>query len=263
MASALAYKFHLKKESDWKAASSAACRNLRANKLIWFILRLDIITAMPTISICLVASRPSPATSPTPCTTSSTGATTATAGTRTRRPAKTPGSAADDSFDCGSTFAGERSPDGARVREQRSIFNWWPGPRPDVAYFAHKAESDTFDVVGIEPRPARLVRVGDHVPIPPSTPTWRNTAITSRGGRASPPSHGSPKGTRPAGGDAVTARTMAPMRGSKPRGRATPPPVDTHQLASHRGLWRGARNRPRRRRPSSPTPSEVEEQMSV
>ena len=41
----------------------------------------------------------------------------------------------NNAFNYDAPFYGECSPDGNRVRDQYSVWNWYPGPRPNVAYF--------------------------------------------------------------------------------------------------------------------------------
>mmetsp|Transcript_6360 Transcript_6360/g.13915 ORF Transcript_6360/g.13915 Transcript_6360/m.13915 type:complete len:982 (+) Transcript_6360:190-3135(+) len=47
----------------------------------------------------------------------------------------------DNIFNYNAPFDGECSPTGARVQNQYSIFNWYPGPRPNVAYYVNKEEN--------------------------------------------------------------------------------------------------------------------------
>ncbi|KAL7531765.1 hypothetical protein ACHAXR_005425 [Thalassiosira sp. AJA248-18] len=48
----------------------------------------------------------------------------------------------NNAFNYGAPFVGNCSPTGAKVTNQYSIFNWYPGPRPDVAYYVNKPEAD-------------------------------------------------------------------------------------------------------------------------
>jgi len=46
----------------------------------------------------------------------------------------------NDAFNYNAPFDGECSPTGAKIRNQFSIWNWYPGPRNDVAYYINKPE---------------------------------------------------------------------------------------------------------------------------
>jgi len=47
-----------------------------------------------------------------------------------------------NNFNYGAPFYGECSPSGARVRDQYSIFSWFPGPRAHVGYYINKGEDE-------------------------------------------------------------------------------------------------------------------------
>jgi hypothetical protein len=48
----------------------------------------------------------------------------------------------NNQFNYNSPFTGECSPSGARVRNQYSVWNWFPGPKNDVAYYINKPEGE-------------------------------------------------------------------------------------------------------------------------
>ncbi|KAL9182469.1 hypothetical protein ACHAXT_013121 [Thalassiosira profunda] len=47
-----------------------------------------------------------------------------------------------DAFNYWAPFYGECSPSGAKVRDQYSIWSWFPGPQSDVAYYVNKPEGE-------------------------------------------------------------------------------------------------------------------------
>lgn len=48
----------------------------------------------------------------------------------------------NDVFNYYAPFYGECSPNGNRVRDQYSVWSWFPGPRPNVAYYINKPENE-------------------------------------------------------------------------------------------------------------------------
>jgi regulation of enolase protein 1 (concanavalin A-like superfamily) len=48
----------------------------------------------------------------------------------------------NDSFNYGAPFVGNCSPEGNKVSNQYSIWNWFPGPQGDVAYYVNKPEGE-------------------------------------------------------------------------------------------------------------------------
>jgi len=56
-----------------------------------------------------------------------------------------------NSFNYGAPFYGECSPSGDRVRDQYSIFSWFPGPRAHVGYYINKGEDEGMVKVDTNP----------------------------------------------------------------------------------------------------------------
>ena len=63
----------------------------------------------------------------------------------------------NNAFNYGAPFYGECSPEGNRVRDQYSVWNWYPGPRSDVAYYINKPEDSGVQEVDLASAQSRFV----------------------------------------------------------------------------------------------------------
>ena len=63
----------------------------------------------------------------------------------------------NNAFNYGAVFYGECSPEGNRVRGQYSKWDWYPGPRSDVAYYINKPEDSGVQEVDLASAQSRFV----------------------------------------------------------------------------------------------------------